>query len=102
MYRPPHPYATTGGRTGVKETVGWTSLIPQFAQGIEDPEISHSKAGTDVIGVGLMHNRVVPPIGLDGRMPQDLLSSEEVAICNLSSGELRFSTVLFHCLTATI
>ncbi|PVH34910.1 hypothetical protein PAHAL_7G064400 [Panicum hallii] len=33
-----------------------------------------------------MHNRVVPPIGLDGRMPQDLLSSEEVAICNLSSG----------------
>ncbi|RLM64664.1 aldo-keto reductase/ oxidoreductase [Panicum miliaceum] len=92
MYRPPHPYATAGGRTGVKETARWTSPIPQFAQGIEDPEMSRSEAGTDVVGVGLMRNRVVPPTGLDDRMPQDLLSSEEVPVYNLSSGELRFST----------
>ena len=53
-------------------------------QGIEKPEA----AGTVLAGVGLMRHRVHPPLGVDGRMRQEALSPEDLAIDNLNSGEL--------------
>ena len=43
---------------------------------------------------GLMRQSVVPPMILDGRVPQDLLSSEDVVFDDMNSGGLIF-TALF-------
>ncbi|RLN19049.1 uncharacterized protein C2845_PM02G16500 [Panicum miliaceum] len=42
----------------------------------------------DLAGVGLMRHCVLPPTGVDGRMTQEPLSPEDVAVVNMNSGEL--------------
>ncbi|TVU34389.1 hypothetical protein EJB05_16221, partial [Eragrostis curvula] len=80
MYRPSRPRSTTATAAGVAGMWNGSAAAPhlsQFAQGRGNPNACGSEGLLDWPGVGSMRRRVVPPSGLNGRMTQDPLNSEQ-------------------------
>ncbi|TVU21425.1 hypothetical protein EJB05_31058 [Eragrostis curvula] len=89
MNRLPHPRSTTATAARVSGMWNGSAAAPgfsQFAQGRGDPEASGSEGVLDQAGVGSMRHQVVPPSGLNGRMTQDPLNSEQFDVEEASTG----------------
>ncbi|TVU45988.1 hypothetical protein EJB05_05498 [Eragrostis curvula] len=83
MYRASRPRSTTATAAGVAGLWNGSTAAPhlsQFAQGRGDPDANGSEGVLDWSGVGSMRRRVVPPSGLNGRMTQDRLNSEQFEV----------------------